>query len=472
MALAGARCSPRHVIAQSGILRALVSHPQFKASYLTQHQVEFCQLALLAGHYRYAARCLAGHAWPRPSPTIAVRHVLRYFLLRGMIHTGCNDWTNATRCFWTVLSVPAEIVSALAIAAWKKLILVQCLQMDMDDYRAAQEYERKLQQQQEQQQQQQSALVVHHHQQQQQLQLLMDQQGRRGPFSLPKAVPSCLSRFLSMALNDAKQARLQKQQQQQQQQQQHPEDASIMVQEEPLGDPSQRQAQQQQRLPNSQQQQQQQVPFLGVKVYMDLVQAFVSGDRASFQTTMNQHTTLLETDGNFGLVRQCETTMIHRQVYQLSRMYSVLPVTKVAAKLNMNVEAVTTLLQQLSLDKTMMMMMSGSGGSTKKSSRALWPNIMVEEDGMVVFDFDSPTSSRSSTISSSSHQQDAAVIKTMLMQDEYKESELENNILQLIKLTQDVEALDISIATSPLYHALIRRAQDAKMGGPRGVEEL
>jgi PCI domain len=443
VAVAAAKCTPRQVISQSGILRALVSHPQFKALYLTQFQVEFCQVALLAGQYRYAHRCLKDQ-WPRPTQTISVRHVLRYFLLRGMIHMGCNDWKNAIRCFWTVLSVPADIVSALAVAAWKKLVLIQCLHMEDDDYSAAQEFERK---QQQQQQQQPFPLVPHSF------------------FSLPKSVPNCLSRFLATAANNAKQVKLQKQlqqqlhvqhpEQQQHQQVQHLDDEGTMVQEEHLlGE--QASHQQAQRL-----QQPQQAPSMGVKVYMDLVRAFVSGDRVDFLATMNHHAALLQADGNFGLVRQCETAMIHRQVYQLSRMYSAIPISNVATKLHMEVDATQALLQQLSLERNMR---SGTTATTK--SNAIWPNISVEDDGIVVFDFDG-----SPTVNNNDNNNSEAM-SGISTQNEQVQSELENNILQLMKLTQDVEKLDIAIAISPLYHALVRRAQDAKMGGPRGVEEL
>jgi hypothetical protein len=88
--------------------------------------VEFLQCALLAEQYRYASR-LVERTWPRPDSTVNVKQVLRYYYLRGMIHLGCNDYVMAHRCFWTCLSVPAEVVCRTAIEAWKKLVLVQCL---------------------------------------------------------------------------------------------------------------------------------------------------------------------------------------------------------------------------------------------------------------------------------------------------------------------------------------------------------
>ncbi|KAL3910685.1 MAG: hypothetical protein SGARI_002001 [Bacillariaceae sp.] len=47
--------------------------------------------------------------------------------MRGLVHLGCGDYVMAHRCWWTCLSVPAEASSAIMVAAWKKLALVQPL---------------------------------------------------------------------------------------------------------------------------------------------------------------------------------------------------------------------------------------------------------------------------------------------------------------------------------------------------------
>ncbi|KAL3920790.1 MAG: hypothetical protein SGILL_003079 [Bacillariaceae sp.] len=99
---------------------------QSAANYPTLQQagVEFLQCALVAEHYRYAARLVQG-TWPRPTNTVNVKTVLRYYYLRGLIHEGCGDHVMAHRCWWTCLSVPADACSAIMVAAWKKLALVQ-----------------------------------------------------------------------------------------------------------------------------------------------------------------------------------------------------------------------------------------------------------------------------------------------------------------------------------------------------------
>ena len=40
---------------------------------------------------------------------------------------GCEEWQWAVRSFWTCLSIPFEGVSAVVIAAWKKMVLCQCM---------------------------------------------------------------------------------------------------------------------------------------------------------------------------------------------------------------------------------------------------------------------------------------------------------------------------------------------------------
>jgi hypothetical protein len=93
---------------------------------LQQVSVEFLHCAILAEQYRYAARFIQG-TWPFPTNTVNVKTALRYFYLRGLVHAGCGDYAMAHRCWWTCLTVPSEICSAIMVASWKKLSLVQPL---------------------------------------------------------------------------------------------------------------------------------------------------------------------------------------------------------------------------------------------------------------------------------------------------------------------------------------------------------
>jgi len=428
---------------------------------LNHVQVEFVQVALLSGQYRFAARALEGH-WPRPASAtaVSVRHVLRYYLLRGKIHAGCNDYTVAVRCFWTCLNVPSDICSALAINAWKQLVLIQCLQMEDDDYTPM--------------------LPSSSRDSNSMGGRGGDKSGgmlmtsgfsmmpiggvigggnnaairSHGPLSLPRAVPTCISRFLNAATtSSSKQQSSQQRDTARMQLQQEPEDVMHQVQEE-LGEPSAEQ--QQQVVDNQQQRHNHSYTAMGVRVYMDLVHAFIAGDRKQFQSLQQEHAAFLSQDGNMGLVRQCETAMFQRQVYQLSRRFAVIPLTTLASKLEIeSVDKANTLLQQLALQKTCDSPSSGSNNNNKKYTQ--WPSIDIEDDGMVVFHFAS-TMTVDENISG--------------MVGDKTDEELTDNIQELIQLTKQVENLDVNIATSPMYHALARCAQDARMGGPRGVDEM
>ena len=385
----------------------------------------------MAEQYSFAARALE-KSWPLPNSNISVRHVLRYFLLRGMIHVGCNDWTMAVRCFWTCLSIPSEIVSLLAVSAWKKLLLVQCLQMEEDDYRPVAEPKNIFSA---------SPMAMSTTSSSSSSTSTSTSSLGGGPMAVPKALPTCMSRFLSMASNKTTQKN-------------QPEE--VMVQED-FGEPSsihQQQQQQQQPSEGQQQQQQpahpgQQTPYvaMGVKVYMDLVHAFVSGDRAKFQNLKQQHGNLLQADGNMGLVHQCETAMFDRQVYQLSRMYSVIPLADLAAKVNVDSpEQMKHILQQLSMKST-----------TRKTKYSKWPTLEMDDDGLVAFNFESTTT----------HSEELRGLE-----EPSEEQELEDKIQELIHLTNQLQRLDVSIATSPMYHALSRRSNADSKPVPRGVDDL
>lgn len=95
---------------------------------------EFLQSCIYAKQYGFAESQVQD-TWPKPRKDIdSDSHlVLRYFYLRGIVHMGTCNWAWATRCFSTCVCIPLEsssTVSAIAVAAWKKLALVACLQHD------------------------------------------------------------------------------------------------------------------------------------------------------------------------------------------------------------------------------------------------------------------------------------------------------------------------------------------------------
>ena len=137
---------------------------------LTPAHPELLQCCLLAGHYRAASRlvttipvrtvsankaaCMASaielknagtdvanapsstnsgsskKALANRLPHVNAEAYLRYFYYLGMIRVGCNDLEGAISAFSVCLTVPCRTVSAIIIAARKKMLLCRCLLTD------------------------------------------------------------------------------------------------------------------------------------------------------------------------------------------------------------------------------------------------------------------------------------------------------------------------------------------------------
>jgi hypothetical protein len=114
---------------------------------LTPAHTAFLQCAVQAEEYEFAETVIRG-TWPLPtstlkkkkgnvnddSPHASISIILRYYYLRGIVHYGCgrDHYSMAHRCWWTCLCIPVDIVSNIAVQAWKKLTLVQPL-LDIND---------------------------------------------------------------------------------------------------------------------------------------------------------------------------------------------------------------------------------------------------------------------------------------------------------------------------------------------------
>jgi hypothetical protein len=112
---------------------------------LTPAHTAFLQCAVQAEEYEFAETVIRG-TWPLPTSTLkkkkgstnanddsfphaSISIILRYYYLRGIVHYGCgrDHYSMAHRCWWTCLCIPVDIVSYIAVQAWKKLTLVQPL---------------------------------------------------------------------------------------------------------------------------------------------------------------------------------------------------------------------------------------------------------------------------------------------------------------------------------------------------------
>jgi hypothetical protein len=133
----------------SSIATSLTSLPSSSSKAfppLTPAHTAFLQCAVLAEAYEFAETVIRG-TWPIPTATLkkkkgngndnshaSISIILRYYYLRGIVHYACgrDQYSLSHRCWWTCLSIPVDIVSDIAVQAWKKLTLVQPL-LDIND---------------------------------------------------------------------------------------------------------------------------------------------------------------------------------------------------------------------------------------------------------------------------------------------------------------------------------------------------
>jgi len=402
-----AHIQDRSQIAATGILAAL--QQQQNDDYFA-FKTEFLHACIYAGEYGLAQAVVTQH-WPRPMSSTSVQYVLRYYYLRGCVHLNCHNYKMAVRCFWTCLSVPADsnVVSAIAVAAWKKLVLVQCVV-------AA------------------SSLENNNNNNN-----TLDTPPKTGPLSTPKDMPTSLQRFLaqakppagSLSLGTAVEGSHSNSNSQHHRRNSDspltsprrnplpppPEAANVMHMVElddvlAGGGGSDR------------------MPSLGVRVYRELVRAFVAVERAAFDAILCEHAPLFREDGNFGfLAAFVATALRHRQVYQTARRYAALPLPRLVEELQLESEdAARGLLQQLATEQ--------------------WP-VTVDAEQMVVFPPQPP------------------VAAVTLSPEE------------LVALTKTVRELDVQLQNSGKYAAFARKANKvvdksggAASGGPRGVEDF
>ena len=467
------KVEPRTKIAATGILAALDRLQNLNSgdeNIINQAKIEFLNACLLADmHTVVEQQLLASPGWPLPhpqrSPGVTVQHVLRYYYLRGVVHTHCRNWRLAVRCFWTCLSVPSSegqnVVSAIAVAAWKKLVLVQCILADSLEHikntnTATTTSRSNIA----------TAATTNA--------IFGSPAGetlpplpRSGPMSLPHETPTSLLRFLhnasippgSRSISDGSVP--------------PPRRSGSNNSDSPITTPTRRLA----RPPELEAQDDaaamhlveydasdvmamvglvdrpnhgnnnninnNRMPSLGVRVYRELVQAFLAVDRPAFDSIVQEYESLFRADGHYGLiVGPVATTLLHRQVYTVGSLYSTLPLSKLATELKLpSVADAQALLDQL---------------ATLKQKH--WPVTVERESGddddaIVVFPEQPPLSSEDGT--------------GLMTADE------------LLQLTHTVRELDTSVQSSRKFAAQVMRrnktasdkSKDAA-AAPRGVEDI
>ena len=299
-----AKCEPRSVIQQSGILAVLANlipsvsvedppTPTTKQTSLLscpllgQAHVEFLQACIFAGNFAYAQQ-ITGNTWPKPNATISVRNVLRYFYLRAVVHFECQQYQLAVRCLRTCLCVPADAVSVIALAAWKKLVLIQTL--------------------------------------------LQSHLANAKPMTLPQTTPSVFTRYIQNATNEEGNRPL-------------PPPAGLVSK---ASSPDEHLVHMVINLETGEQ-----VPKRGAcDVYANLVRAFLQMNANNLHDMLQTHATILTQDGNLALAQRLATELPCRRLYDQSRVYSSIPMTELANLLEMpSTDELGQLLVKVSLQK-------------------------------------------------------------------------------------------------------------------------
>ena len=120
---------------------------------LTPFHAEFLQCCILSQQFRYAQRFLHTHPVHTHSLILSSKNVmassanhprfdtmsyLRFHFYSGLIHMKCQDWNSALSSFHLCLTVPCigsnlSAVSAISIAARKKMLLIRCLLLEAEE---------------------------------------------------------------------------------------------------------------------------------------------------------------------------------------------------------------------------------------------------------------------------------------------------------------------------------------------------
>ena len=456
---------PRTKIAATGILAALDRLQNLYSgdeNILNRAKIEFLNACLLADMHTVAEQqLLASSGWPLPhpqrSPGVTVQQVLRYYYLRGVVHTHCQNWRLAVRCFWTCLSVPGSaeqnVVSAISVAAWKKLVLVQCVLADslqhIHNTSTTPSNSRT------------TTATTNP--------MFGSPPGeklpplpRAGPLSLPKETPLSFLRFLHHAAipPESRSIRDGSSVPPPPPRRSGSSDSPITTPTRRLARPPELEAQDDDAAmhlveydasdvmamvglvdrPNHEtNNNNNRMPSLGVRVYRGLVQAFLAVDRPAFDSIVQEYESLFRADSHYGLiVGPVATTLRYRQVYTVSSLYATLPLTKLVTALHLpSVTEAQALLEQL-------------------ATRRRWPVTVERElgdnddDAMVVFPAQPPLS-----------------CDDVMSPDE------------LLQLTHTVRELDVSVRSSRKFAAQLMRKNktssdksSAAAAAPRGVEDI
>lgn len=290
----------------------------------------------------------------------------------------CGNRRLSVRCFWTCLSVPGDIVSAIQVAAWKKMVLVQCLRLSEQGH---------------------SSETI-------------------DPLAFPKAAPGCLNRLINLAL-------CMQQPNAPNEPEDDPETVHMVESTTPIGDEQDPLEADATESVNRKSQ------AMTMAVYGQLAKDFVNVDRSAVDRLVSDKRDVFLNDGNFGMVQQVQQALVRRQIYQLSSIYSVIPLQRLAEMLRIEEGAARNLLVKLAVDHA-------------------WEiGIQVSDEGTMIVTL-----------------------------PPFPQNAINSSVPEMMELASLVRDLDVSIATSSKYSSRVRKENSKnsrEMSSkqiPKGIEEL
>ena len=387
------QCLPqRSIIKETGILEALwILVEKDGKKTLSVSSCEFLQACIYAKEYHYAYQQISD-TWPLPTKdylakvgntTPSVEILLRYYYLRGVICMGCEPIYHplAIRCFWTCLIVPvasdANAVSAIAVAAWKKMVLLQSLSPIGIVHSTA-------------------SAVGSNPDKPSSKMISMSVASSSGnvplgstpiftnPLSTPKDMSWDLVRFFSQAkpptglrfanpstfLTEA--VSVPSKGVESSISAQHADDSiasmhviemdtgiatNLVVDTSNVGADTSGSFRSDKPVSNEGNSTSQTVtnalptrvhyPSLGVYVYKQLIEAYICIDRRKFDAILQECSELFENDGNLGLVQHVGFALLNRHIYELSRVYGTISLDDLGVEMNLPSHVVHSLLDDL-----------------------------------------------------------------------------------------------------------------------------
>ena len=311
---------------------------------------EFLQACVLCHEYSFAFQRIA-QTWPVPKKSqqginnrgttmCTVEVVLRYYYLRGIVCMGvCTNTTTtspndlAIRCFWTCLTIPiksgANAVSSIAIAAYKKLILLQALSpfgimhstmirikskgvednLNSNDSSST------------------SVVVPSTSAGMSSSVPSISIPSATNPLSTPSEMPWDLVRYIAQANPPALVASSSSPHTAATATQRfnttgHNEETtkkSVYTEASTLPVPAVNRYT---------------YPHYGVHAYQLLLNTFISIDRKKFDTIMNEYSDLFHKDGNYGYICRLSNALYYRQIYVISRSFASIPIHQLSTEMN------------------------------------------------------------------------------------------------------------------------------------------